>query len=284
MGFAVLGTGVPAVSIAQQTPNPEAKPSAVSSPATSPDTILDDAAQWIGRALYARCLCTASTLSFDATGQLTTKAHPVDWALAGVQLQRVERKGDQLEFTGLRVAAKFADDRREFDRRPLKPDTVKVLTPLPATPAALNAMLSAAFSNGIDRALQQSLPPFWQHYFIPTLPWTGDDALLGTELVAAGSKAGGEDVPIPKVTKKPSVSFTDEAARDHIRGEVTLLLTTDTQGKPHRIRIVTPIGYGLDAVAVDAAAHTTFAPTVIAGKHVAVQFFLKEGFTIDRPF
>lgn len=276
------GFPVSVLSIAQQ-PSPS---STKTLSGKAEDPVLDSAAQWLGRALYARCLCTVSTFNLDAKGTLSpsSKTRPVDWTLAGVQLDHVERKGDQLEFSGVRVAARFAEDRHEFDRKPLKLETLKVIFPAPSQAAEVDHLLSAAFSNGIDRQLQLSLPPYWKHYFIPSEPWPDEAAMDQIPLVEAGSKVQGMVVPPPAVTHKSSFSYTEEAARDRVHGDVVLQLSTDLAGSPHRVRIAQPLGYGLDAVAVQSVQKTQFAPTAIAGKAVGVQFYLRDGFTLERPF
>ncbi|MFC6645691.1 energy transducer TonB [Granulicella cerasi] len=264
---------------AQQPAPPEAK-----APLSASDPVLDAAAQWIGRALYARCLCTAGTFSLSAAGDLSAeqKSHPVDWTLAGVDLQRVARKGDALEFSGVRVAAKFADDRKEFDRRLLKTETLKVTLPAPATPAAVDATMRRAFSIGIDRELQLAMPTYWRHYFSPVEPWTGSDLLAGQTIAIVGTSESGAQLAPPAVVHKASASFPEEAARDHIAGSVALQVVVDTTGHPHRIRIVAPLGYGLDAAAAEALSKTTFAPAA-GGQSAAVQMVVKESFTLEKP-
>lgn len=272
---------------AQATANP---------PAARPpaDPALDAASAEIGRALILRCFCSTDNLRFDAQGHPLDAVHTADWTLAGVNVLKVERHSatagepGQIELDGVRVAIRYATDRHEFDRHPQNDEHVKILiaAPNPANPdpAAFSQTLSSIFSEGIDRSLQLSMPPLWQHYFDPTAAWSADE-LNGQSILTPGVKAGsGSDtVTSPVATHKAEAEYSAAANRDRVQGNVLLRMAVDATGVPHRITVVQPIGYGLDASAAAAAAKMRFTPASLDGKPVAAYVVLREDFVVVAP-
>src|ERR1700735_3771632 len=152
---------------AQQTASP--------APVERRDPALDAASNLIGKALFLRCFCAENNLSFDARGQVVGTVKTTDWTLAGINVQKVERKSSgEIELDGVRVAIRFATDRREFDRKPLNDDKMKIQLADPGDPSSFARELSTVFSEGLDHRLQAAMPPFWQHYFNPQMPWPSD--------------------------------------------------------------------------------------------------------------
>lgn len=115
------------------------------------DPDLDAASNLIGQALIMRCFCAEDSLSFNSAGQPDARsaAKRVDWTLAGIDIQKVLRRTPgELEINGVRVALKFAPDRREFERHPQKTETMHLMVAEPpqADPVAFRRTLRAIFS------------------------------------------------------------------------------------------------------------------------------------------
>jgi TonB family protein len=248
------------------------------------DPVLDAAAQYIGRALFVRCLCTADTLSFEASGRAApgAKWKPIDWTLAAVDIAKVSRKdAETIELEGTRVGMRWNDDQKEFYRQKMKTEPVKITIAGAGSAEGMDRALAEVFSVGIDHRLEAATPPFWQHYFNPALAWP-EDGLKGP-IPVVGTKVVGVEIASPALVKKSPAEFTIEAQRDKVQGPVTLQLVVDAAGRTERIRVVGPLGYGLDASAAEAAAKTTFAPPVVAGKPGAVAMLIKENFSFVAP-
>jgi TonB family protein len=258
------------------------------------DPALDTASNLIGKALFLRCFCSENNLSFDAQGQPLGTVKTTDWTLAAVNVQKVERKGPgEIELQGVRVAIRFATDRREFDRHPLNDDKMKIQLADPensADPSALARELTAIFSEGLDHRFVAAMPPYWQHYFNPQLPWPPDD-LTGQPIYIAGAASripgatpAGEGFSPVSATKKASAVYTSQASRDRVQGAIDLRVAVDANGEMRRVSIEQPLGYGLDARAVEAMAKWKFAPARLAGKPVAAYSLIRPEFTIvDIP-
>jgi len=263
-------------------------------PAVQHDPSLDAASNLIGKALFLRCFCAENNLAFDAQGQLAGTAKTTDWTLAAVNVQKVSRKSpSEIELEGVRVAIRFATDRREFDRHPLNDDKMKLQLADPANstdPAAFSRELAAIFSEGLDHRLQAAMPPYWQHYFNPQLPWPPDDLagqpiyIAGAATRIPGATAAGEGFIPVAATKKASAAYTNEASRDRVTGSVDLRIAVDGDGIMRRVVIEQPLGYGLDARAVESLSKWKFLPAKLNGKPVAAFALIRPEFAVvDIP-
>ena len=242
------------------------------------DAVVEAASQMVGRALYLRCFCSEDNLSFDAEGHVLGLAKAADWTLAGVNVQKVERKGSgEIELDGVRVAVRFATDRREFDRHAQNDEKMKIVVADTGDAAAFERALKNVFAMGIDRQLQESMPEFWQHYFDPARVWP-QDVLTGQTV---------ESIPAPTatasvaaLTHRSEASYTSEAAHDRVAGQVRLRIVVDAEGVPRRIAVLQPVGYGLDEKAVEAVGKWRFTPAMDKGKAVNSAVALDEDFVV----
>ena len=242
------------------------------------DAEADEAAQMVGRALFLRCFCAEDNLSFDAQGHVAGQAKTTDWTLAAVNVQKVERKGPgEIELDGVKVAIRFATDRREFDRHPQNDDKMRIVIADTGDVAAFERALKSVFATGIDRELQRAMPQYWQHYFEPGLAWP-QDALTGQAInsIAAATPTAS----IAAVTHKSDAGYTPLAGRDRVGGTVRLRMVVDAEGMPRRIAVLQPLGYGLDERAVEALGKYRFTPAMVQGQPVASNVTIDEEFVV----
>ena len=242
------------------------------------DAEADEAAQMVGRALFLRCFCAEDNLSFDAQGHVAGQAKTTDWTLAAVNVQKVERKGPgEIELDGVKVAIRFATDRREFDRHPQNDDKMRIVIADTGDVVAFERALKSVFATGIDRELQRAMPQYWQHYFEPGLAWP-QDALTGQAInsIAAATPTAS----IAAVTHKSDAGYTPLAGRDRVGGTVRLRMVVDAEGMPRRIAVLQPLGYGLDERAVEALGKYRFTPAMVQGQPVASNVTIDEEFVV----
>ncbi len=76
------------------------------------------------------------------------------------------------------------------------------------------------------------------------------------------------DVAPPKVLRRVEPRYTREARANGIQGTVLIEVSVDELGKPDRVSVISPIGFGLDSRAVDAVRQWTFRPGLKDGKPV----------------
>lgn len=93
----------------------------------------------------------------------------------------------------------------------------------------------------------------------------------GQPAVAVSGKSKELVVPVPVSTE--AANFSDEARRKHIGGKVTLEMLLQEDGKPGSVRLVLPLGAGLDVQAFKAAKLYRFKPATLAG--IPVPFLMK---------
>ncbi len=80
---------------------------------------------------------------------------------------------------------------------------------------------------------------------------------------------GGVTNPVP--IYKPEPQYSEEARKAKWQGSVLLSLVVDETGKPIDIKVVRPLGLGLDEMAIQAVSQWKFKPGMRDGKPVKVQ-------------
>jgi TonB family protein len=88
----------------------------------------------------------------------------------------------------------------------------------------------------------------------------------------------GRGVTAPRVVSQPGVEFTEYARRAKFQGVVTLKLVVDRSGDPTNVRILSPLGCGLDAQAVRTVKSWKFNPGTKEGEPVAVEIAVETDF------
>jgi periplasmic protein TonB len=80
---------------------------------------------------------------------------------------------------------------------------------------------------------------------------------------------GGVTNPVP--IYRPEPQYSEEARKAKWQGAVLLSLVVDETGKPIDIKVVRPLGLGLDEKAIEAVSQWKFKPGTLNGKPVKVQ-------------
>jgi protein TonB len=81
----------------------------------------------------------------------------------------------------------------------------------------------------------------------------------------------GHGITIPKVISQRTPNFSDAARAAHFQGTAVLMLVVNTLGVPTNIRVVGPLGVGLDEKAVEAVENWRFQPSKKDGVPVPVE-------------
>lgn len=95
----------------------------------------------------------------------------------------------------------------------------------------------------------------------------------------AGLKPG-NGVSAPMLLFSPEPEYSEEARKAKFQGTVRLALVVDERGNPAQIRILTPLGLGLDEKAIEAVRKWKFKPGMKDGKPVAVQASVEVNFRL----
>jgi TonB family protein len=235
----------------------------------------------VGKALFLRGSYLSNNLSYDAAGRVQGSPKVGDWTIAAVNVLKTERRGaDEIELDGVRAAIRYNADSHEFQRHAMNDEKMRLVVKDPGDTKQLEAAFAAMFSVGIDPGLQRAMPDYWRHYFDPALAWP-QDALNGQTVYALYSGADqAKDVTAPTVEHRVDAKYSDFAVRDKVQGAVLLRIVVDSSGVPQRIAIARPLGYGLDANAVEAVMKWRFSPGIRVDTAVAAGVVVEEEFNL----
>ena len=95
-----------------------------------------------------------------------------------------------------------------------------------------------------------------------------------------GTYQVGGDVSAPRLIYSTDPEFSEEARKAKFQGEVLVHLVVDATGRPTQIRVVRPVGMGLDEKAREAVAQWKFAPAKKGGVNVPVELNVAVNFQI----
>ncbi|HSU29632.1 MAG TPA: energy transducer TonB [Bryobacteraceae bacterium] len=105
----------------------------------------------------------------------------------------------------------------------------------------------------------------------------GDGSGGGT---GTGAYRIGGDVSAPQVVSKVEPEYSEEARKAKYSGSVLLSLIIDANGMPRDIKVIRPLGLGLDEKAIEAVSHWRFRPGMKGGRPVATQANIEVNFRL----
>jgi hypothetical protein len=272
-----LGVGLATRMAAAQVPI-AAVPAAVADPA-----IVAASESLIGKALFLRGFYTTNDLKYDSAGRVQGAPKAGDWTLAAVNVLKLTFRPSEVQLDGVRVAIRYNTEQRQFERHPLNDEKMKIVVPVGGGPKGFEAAVAAIFSFGIDPALQRSTPDYWQHYFNPALEWPSDSLAGVVVYPTYGLPNQAKDVVPARMEHHVDAKFTIFAEHDRVKGPVLLRMVVDAEGVPHRLSVAQPLGYGLEARAVEAMAKSRFTPGTREGKPVATGLVVSQDFEYVTP-
>jgi TonB family protein len=90
---------------------------------------------------------------------------------------------------------------------------------------------------------------------------------------------GGDVIP-PKARSRVEPVYTQVARNAGVEGTVLLHAIVTKEGKTRIMRIVRPVGYGLEESAAEALSRWTFQPGTLMGQPVNVSLFIEVNFNV----
>jgi TonB family protein len=87
-------------------------------------------------------------------------------------------------------------------------------------------------------------------------------------------------VSSPQLLFKVEPEYSEEARKAKFQGTVLLYVEVDEKGLPRNIRVIRPLGLGLDQKAIEAVEKWKFSPGKKDGKPVPVQAQIEVNFRL----
>jgi TonB family protein len=112
---------------------------------------------------------------------------------------------------------------------------------------------------------------------------TGSDGGVGSGSgggVGGGVYRIGGGVSAPALIAKVEPEYSEEARKEKFQGTVVLYVVVDESGKPRDLRVIRPLGLGLDEKAIEAVMKWRFRPGMKDGKPVAVAATIEVNFRL----
>jgi len=264
-----------------------------------------------GKVLVLRHPLQDSFQQYDADGKVLKGGDEGPWTVyGGVLIDKVDLSSNELRFRGRRVLFPFQKGQltaMDFKRlkRPVEPPfppsielKIALARPLDSAEEA-RAALGGVFA--LDtKGLLDSLPDLWrgvlddeliydpaqkrEEEFRMELPPShvprrvrkiAPDAAGADQLFHVGS-----GVTAPKATFTPEPKFTEIARYERFQGVVVVNLIVGSDGTVHDIRLLRPLGLGLDESAQSTIQTWRFQPGTRNGQPVAVEMNVEVAFNL----
>ncbi len=95
-----------------------------------------------------------------------------------------------------------------------------------------------------------------------------------------GVMSVGAGVSAPVLIHSVQPQFTNQARQARHQGVVTIQLIVDSNGNPENIRVIRPLGMGLDEKAIEAVSQYKFRPAIYQGHPVPVRLVVEVDFRL----
>ncbi len=250
-------------------------------------TQADIAARLVGKPLLLRGFWADDKLRFHADGSPAGSYRAGPFTLSAIDVTSVNLNSSGLTLEGQRVGINFGED-GSVTRIPLlrgkdskrSPETIHIEMEAPPSgdyQQALDAVVAERMSD-----IAASVPEAWRTYMTDHFP--GKQRAIDSALVISDdgvNHVGGSVMP-PRALHRQTPSFSQAARAMRVSGITKIYLWVETDGTVDHLRIMRPVGMGLDEQALDAVSRYRFAPATQDGKPVTVDIAIEANFQILR--
>jgi TonB family protein len=255
--------------------------------------------------LYLRGFWQEDGLHFDSAGNLIGRSRTLPFTLCGIEITVVDLKSKSLLLEGRRVGLQFDKDTPQrivlVTGSPHSGFDEEVRIEIDAPPNGdYGPALDAIFTDDLASFIP-SLRFAWQFYatrhFLhgsptpnlkpeqpiapapdpkadqPTapLPAPAPDPKPEQPAAPPAAKSTEGKVLPPRLIKSVPPEFNEYARINRMGGTCLINLVVDKEGRPSRVKILRPIGFGLDEQALRAVEQYVFTPATMDGQPVAVE-------------
>jgi TonB family protein len=271
-------------------------------PAAQAQLLTDDAKtlelQYKGKFLRVRDLLSDSKVKYDAAGNLVGKWHAGQWTWhSTVEVVKVEAKDPLLRVKANRLLLNYNRGKHVF-------------TPFRSGQVDIEIETSAGTDGKIDLAKEWNkaflmpaeeypldMQPYWKPFisciikpdtdecrFYEAKSWEPDVYNLKPTSTWKPSYpdvyAVGGDVKPPKVRSRVEPEYNSVARTARVQGTVLLEAIVTKGGGAQIVRVIRPIGYGLEESAAEALSQWVFEPATRNGQPVDVHLYIEINFNL----
>ncbi len=230
-------------------------------------------ATYEGKIVTLRNFYRGKRLHYNINGDLLKGGKPGPWTLYGrIEVSKITLHPDQLEVRGNRLFLIYDQEQEEF-RHLRSGETVAIeieVEPDMKAEENLQQKLATVFLGRSER-LASVAPPQWRHFLAGETEQT-----CASEELEKISKAAEARAKIPygiaraRCRSCPAPQYPDIARRAGLEGQVLMHGIISRDGKVEQLKIIEPLGLGLDDAAVDAVSRWKYKPTLLDDQPVAV--------------
>lgn len=245
-----------------------------------------------GKIFLLRNFYRGDRLRYNAAGEVLGNAPTGSWTVDGaVEISKINLAHNHLQIRTKRCFLTSSPDGYELARSE-RGLTIEIdVDGQPITVDSLHSLMHHLFLTSQDRAAD-FVPAYWKPCF--GAQTTGSTACrlsprlaplfrFAAPLQVTSSPAGGKEasddhaifgvgkgVSPPRTIHDPDPEYSVEARKEGVEGMVIIGLVVDKFGQPTDVKIVSPVGYGLDEKAIESIKTWRFEPARKAGEPVSV--------------
>ncbi len=265
----------------------------------SPDDATQLEVRYKGKPLRVRDLVSDSKIRYDAKGKLIGKWHPGQWTWhSNVELEKVEVKGNFLRIKANRLLLNYNRSTHTFAALRT---TQTLEIEIESSPTAdgkvdLDSEWNKAFLADTEK-YPLDMQPYWEPFiaciispkneeceYYEKKAWEPDVYNINPTSNWKPSYPGvynvGKDVTPPKIRSRVEPQYTDVARFARAQGTVLLEAIVTKEGKIRILRIIRPLGYGLEENAAEALSKWNFQPATRMGQPVDVLLGIEVNFKL----
>jgi len=238
---------------------------------------------YVGKIRLIHGFYEGGDLRFGSDGKLLKGGKPSSWTLAGVEISGLRLDPDRLDIKGKRVAYAYETDHRSF-KHVYRVGNVKIALEMPAMAdeGSIRGTLERTLLK--DNPVNTSeLPDYWQA-FLNDLNGDSEKARVSSSTL---NPDNGERVFKPRDTTTPprpiftpDPKYTEPAQQARFQGVVILSTVIEKTGNTGAVRIMRPLGFGLDEQAIETVKTWRFQPAERNGEPVATQMNIQIAFRL----
>ena len=251
--------------------------------ARNPDQSLREIlARTKGQILSLRHVTSDSTMKYDVSGRLGLTS-PGGWTAHGhVRVRKAELKGNVLRIEADRIPLVYIASERRFVSLK-RSQKVRIEIAVSGTNDQMDVARewNKAFLNAnedLPENIEEYWKPFLECFTHPEIERCSHfeekaENLPGTSLV-------GDGVAAPTVRSRTEPQYTESARKARVQGTVIFEAIVTKEGHLDIVRIIRPLGVGLEESAAAALSDWTFEPGLRAGEPVSVLLHIEVNFNL----